>query len=98
MRQPFLTTGRSRPGRRADIDPARTAAAIAVNGTFGYRGTLLGPVVIGLLADATNLGGALLLAVALSLAIAAGGRLRPQWRVRGHDAPPRKTVGVDGPA
>ena len=82
-----------------DIDPTRAAAAIAVTGTFGYSGMLLGPVVIGLLADATSLRGALLLAVALGLAIAVGGRLLPdQWRVRGHDAPSRRKVDVDAPA
>ena len=70
-----------------DIDPPRAAASIAVSGTLGYTGLLVGPVVIGLLADATNLRIALLVAVALALAIAVAGRLLPsQWRVRADDA------------
>jgi MFS family permease len=70
-----------------DIDPTRAAASIALAGTLGYTGLLLGPVVIGLLADATTLRGALFVAVGLGLAIAVAGRLLPkQWRVRGHDA------------
>jgi MFS family permease len=71
-----------------DIDPTRAAASIALAGTLGYTGMLLGPVVIGLLASATTLRAALFVAVGLGLAIAVAGRLLPkQWRVRGHDAP-----------
>jgi MFS family permease len=71
-----------------DIDPPRAAASIAVSGTLGYTGLLVGPVVIGVLADATNLRIALLVAVALGVAIAVAGRLLPsQWRVRADDAP-----------
>jgi MFS family permease len=70
-----------------DIDPSRAAASIAVSGTFGYTGLLVGPVVIGLLADATNLRIALLVPAALGVGIAVAGRLLPaQWRVRAHDA------------
>lgn len=69
-----------------DIDPPRATANIAVASTMGYTGLLLGPVVIGLLADATTLRVGLLVAVALGLAIAVAGRLLPrQWRVRRHD-------------
>ncbi len=69
-----------------DILPARAAAAIAVTGTLGYTGLLLGPVAIGLLADATSLHAALFVPIVLGLAIAIGGRALPQtWRIRSHD-------------
>jgi MFS family permease len=69
-----------------DIDPPRAAAAISTTGTMGYTGLLLGPVAIGLLADATSLRAALLIAVVLGIGIAIGGRVLPtQWRVRSHD-------------
>jgi MFS family permease len=63
-----------------DIDPTRAAASIALAGTLGYTGMLLGPVVIGLLADATTLRAALLVVVGLGLAIAVAGRLIPTQR------------------
>jgi MFS family permease len=69
-----------------DIDPPRAAAAIAVTGTLGYTGLLLGPVAIGLVADATTLRGALVIAVVLGVLIAIGGQALPaQWRRRPHD-------------
>jgi MFS family permease len=61
-----------------DIDPTRAAASIALAGTLGYSGLLLGPVVIGLLADGTTLRAALLVVVGLGLAIAVAGRLIPK--------------------
>ncbi len=70
-----------------DILPARAAAAISVTGTLGYTGLLLGPVVIGLLADATSLHMALFIPLALGLGIALAGRALPrQWRIRARDA------------
>jgi MFS family permease len=70
-----------------DIDPRRAAASIALAGTLGYSGMLLGPVVIGLLANAATVPVALFVVVGLGAAIAVAGRLLPrQWRVRGHDA------------
>jgi MFS family permease len=69
-----------------DILPARAAASIALTGTFGYTGLLLGPVAIGLLASATSLHQALYLPLVLGLAIALAGRALPkQWRIRAHD-------------
>jgi MFS family permease len=69
-----------------DIDPPRAAAAISTTGTLGYTGLLLGPVAIGMLADASTLRGALFVAVALGVVIAVGGRALPEhWRVRSHD-------------
>lgn len=47
---------------------------------MAYAGTLGGPVVVGLLADATSLGGALVLAVALGLGVCLLGRSLPAVR------------------
>ncbi|MDI2126470.1 MFS transporter [Yinghuangia seranimata] len=67
-------------------DPARAGTAIARIGAMGYTGLLLGPVLIGFVADASTLRIGLTVTVALSLAIAAGARLLPGGRHLGKDA------------
>ncbi|MBC6459342.1 MFS transporter [Actinomadura sp. HBU206391] len=59
------------------VAPGRSAAAIAQVGTMGYGGLLLGPMVIGLLADRTSLRMGLTIVVALALMIAVGARFLP---------------------
>ena len=54
----------------AGENPVRPADALAVVSTAGYAGILLGPPVIGLLADHVGLGGALLVVPVLGIAIA----------------------------
>lgn len=61
-------------------DTTHAGAAIARIGTMGYTGLLLGPVLIGFLADATTLRVGLGVTVALALAVAAGSRLLPRGR------------------
>lgn len=61
-------------------DTAHAGAAIARIGTMAYTGLLLGPVLIGFLADATTLRVGLGVTVALALAVAAGSRLLPRGR------------------
>ncbi|MFD0691140.1 MFS transporter [Actinomadura fibrosa] len=57
--------------------PGRPAAAVAQVGAMGYGGLLLGPVVVGFLADATSLRLGVGVVVLLALVIAAGARFAP---------------------
>lgn len=57
--------------------PDRPAAAVAQVGAMGYGGLLLGPVVVGFLADATSLRIGVGTVVVLALLIAAGARFVP---------------------
>lgn len=57
--------------------PGRSAAAVAQVGAMGYGGLLLGPVAIGMLAEASSLRTALGTVVVLALLVAAGARLVP---------------------
>ncbi|MFV2177894.1 MFS transporter [Actinomadura sp. LOL_016] len=57
--------------------PDRPAAAVAQVGAMGYGGLLLGPVVVGFLADATSLRVGVGVVVVLALLIAAGARFVP---------------------
>jgi predicted MFS family arabinose efflux permease len=57
--------------------PENAASAVAAVATLGYGGVLMGPVVLGFIAQMTSLGGALAVATLLCLLIAAGsGALR----------------------
>ncbi|TDC41879.1 MFS transporter [Actinomadura sp. KC345] len=58
-------------------DPDRPAAAVAQVGAMGYGGLLLGPVVVGFLAEATSLRVGVGTVVVLALLIAAGARFVP---------------------
>ncbi|GLY84299.1 MFS transporter [Actinoallomurus iriomotensis] len=62
------------------VVPGRSAAAVAQVGAMGYGGLVLGPVVIGFLADAASLRAGLTVAVVLALLIAAGARFVPVRR------------------
>ncbi|SEF79366.1 Predicted arabinose efflux permease, MFS family [Thermomonospora echinospora] len=57
--------------------PGRSSAAVAQVGAMGYGGLLLGPVIIGFLAEATSLRVGLGMIVVLALLIAVGARLLP---------------------
>ncbi|WP_084338183.1 MFS transporter [Actinomadura oligospora] len=57
--------------------PGQPAAAVAQAGAMGYGGLLLGPVVVGFLADATSLRIGVGAIVVLALIIAAGARFVP---------------------
>ncbi|MBC6464417.1 MFS transporter [Actinomadura alba] len=59
------------------VAPGQSAASIAQVGTMGYGGLLLGPIVIGLVADHTSLRLGLTIVVALALLIAVGARYLP---------------------
>lgn len=59
------------------VAPGRSEASVAQVGTMGYGGLLLGPVVIGFLADHGSMRAALTVVIALSLLIAMGVRLLP---------------------
>jgi MFS family permease len=59
------------------VAPGHSAAAVAQVGVMGYGGLLLGPVLIGFVAEATSLRVALALVVGLTLLIAAGARVLP---------------------
>ncbi|CAH1658906.1 MFS transporter [Chelatococcus asaccharovorans] len=61
--------GFSTASARSADDPAQAVAAVA---TLGYGGVLIGPVMLGFVADATSLSGALSLTVGLCLLIACG--------------------------
>lgn len=61
--------GFSTAGAGAADNPAHAVAAVA---TLGYGGILIGPVMLGFVADATSLSGALSLTVGLCLLIACG--------------------------
>ncbi|MGI5167964.1 MFS transporter [Spirillospora sp. CA-253888] len=60
--------------------PGQPAAAVAQVGAMGYGGLLLGPVVVGFLADATSLRVGVGVVVVLALLIAAGARFVPLGR------------------
>ncbi len=62
------------------VAPGRSAPAVGQVGAMGYGGLVLGPVVIGFLADAASLRIALGVAVVLALAIAASARFVPMRR------------------
>lgn len=62
------------------VAPGRSAAAVGQVGAMGYGGLVLGPVVIGFLADAASLRLALGVAVVLALAVAASARFVPVRR------------------
>jgi MFS family permease len=64
------------------IAPGRSAGAVAQVSAMGYGGLILGPVVIGPLADASSLRAAFGVEVVLGLLIAAGARLVPLPRLR----------------
>jgi MFS family permease len=65
------------------IAPGRSTAAVAQVGAMGYGGLVLGPVVIGFLADVSSLRVGLGVAIVLGLGIAAGARYVPMRRLRG---------------
>jgi MFS family permease len=76
-----------------DLDPSGSGAAIAQAGAIGYAGMLLGPVVIGYLADATSLRTALILGLLLGAAVALlGGRVPA---VQQPAVQPRRTRSAD---
>ncbi len=62
------------------IVPGRSAGAVAQVGAMGYGGLVLGPVVIGFLADVSSLRVGLGVAAVLGLVIAAGARYVPMRR------------------
>jgi fucose permease len=64
------------------VAPGLSAGAVAQVSAMGYGGLILGPVVIGPLADASSLRAAFGVAVVLGLLIAAGARLVPLPRLR----------------
>ncbi|WP_214109170.1 MFS transporter [Acrocarpospora catenulata] len=61
-------------------DPAQSGPAIAQTATIGYAGLLLGPVIIGFLADATSLRVALSFGLLLGVAITIVSRFLPSDR------------------
>jgi MFS family permease len=63
------------------IAPGRSAGAVAQVGAMGYGGLVLGPVVIGFLADVSSLRVGLGVAAVLGLLIAAGARYVPMRRL-----------------
>lgn len=63
------------------IAPGRSAGAVAQVGAMGYGGLVLGPVVIGFLADVSSLRVGLGVAAILGLLIAAGARYVPMRRL-----------------
>jgi hypothetical protein len=63
------------------IAPGRSAAAVAQVGAMGYGGLVLGPVVIGFLADLSSLRAGLGVAAVLGLLIAGGSRYVPLRRL-----------------
>ncbi|MCF2529141.1 MFS transporter [Yinghuangia soli] len=68
-------------------DPARAGVAIARVGAMAYTGLLLGPVLIGFLADASTLRTGLGVTVGLAVVVAVGARFLPGGRHLAHDAP-----------
>jgi hypothetical protein len=77
------------------VAPGRSAAAVAQVGAMGYGGLVLGPVVIGFLADVSSLRVGLGVAAVLGLLIAGGARYVPMRRlvpVRGDREVERETV------
>ncbi|WP_436770764.1 MFS transporter [Yinghuangia sp. YIM S09857] len=67
-------------GALGGADPATAGAAIARIGVMAYTGLLLGPVVIGFIADASTLRIGLSTTLALAVAVALGARLLPGRR------------------
>jgi hypothetical protein len=63
------------------VAPGRSAGAVAQVGAMGYGGLVLGPVVIGFLADLSSLRVGLGVAAVLGLLIAAGARYVPVRRL-----------------
>jgi MFS transporter len=63
------------------VAPGRSAGAVAQVGAMGYGGLVLGPVVIGFLANLSSLRAGLSVAVVLGLVIAAGARYVPIRRL-----------------
>jgi hypothetical protein len=63
------------------IAPGRSAGSVAQVGAMGYGGLVLGPVVIGFLADVSSLRVGLGVAAVLGLLIAAGARYVPMRRL-----------------
>ncbi|MCW2944161.1 MAG: major facilitator superfamily 1 [Actinoallomurus sp.] len=63
------------------IVPGRSAGAVTQVGAMGYGGLVLGPVVIGFLADVSSLRVGLGVAIVLGLVIAAGVRYVPMRRL-----------------
>jgi MFS family permease len=63
------------------IAPGRSAGAVAQVGAMGYGGLVLGPVVIGFLANVSSLRVGLGVAALLGLLIAAGARYVPMRRL-----------------
>lgn len=63
------------------VAPGRSAAAVAQVGAMGYGGLILGPVVIGFLADVSSLRVGLGVAAVLGVLIAAGARYVPVRRL-----------------
>ncbi|GAA3197678.1 MFS transporter [Actinocorallia longicatena] len=59
------------------VAPGRSAASVAQVGTMGYGGLLLGPVVIGFLAESTSIHLGLSVVVGLAAAIAVAARFLP---------------------
>ncbi|MGK5552909.1 MFS transporter [Actinomadura kijaniata] len=75
--------------------PGRPAAAVAQVGAMGYGGLLLGPVMVGFLADATSLRAGVGIVIVLSLLIALSTRFLPLGA--GHDVAAR-VIGDEGDA
>jgi MFS family permease len=63
------------------VSPGRSAGAVTQVGAMGYGGLVLGPVVIGFLADVSSLRAGLAVAGVLGLLIAAGARYVPVRRL-----------------
>ncbi|CAH1678138.1 Fucose permease [Hyphomicrobiales bacterium] len=71
--------GFSTASARSVVNPAQAVAAVA---TLGYGGVLIGPVMLGFVAEATSLSGALSLTVGLCLLIVCGARVMRNKRFR----------------
>lgn len=79
------------------IAPGRSAGAVAQVGAMGYGGLVLGPVVIGFLANVSSLRVGLGVAALLGLLIAAGARYVPMRRlitIAGERETERETVSL----
>ena len=79
------------------IAPGRSAGAVAQVGAMGYGGLVLGPVVIGFLANVSSLRVGLGVAALLGLLIAAGARYVPMRRliaITGERETERETVSL----
>ncbi|MDN3358860.1 MFS transporter [Actinomadura sp. DC4] len=79
------------------VVPGRSAGAVAQVGAMGYGGLVLGPVVIGFLADVSSLRVGLGVAGVLGLLIAAGARYVPMRRlvaIAGEREPEREAVSL----